>query len=210
MKLEDNDIKKIDLFLAQNGIKYLDVRYELMDHLISEFENDSKFAFLEDFLHSKRFFIKEVLKQKRKTVHWAYQRKLWVRLASFFKNPIYLISTILLFVLMSWLCANLTESGLKIALSIAIILPASASLLLYIISSSKHRKLIQGDYLFGIMGLPNMFMYIVPILKDILIEYPLLVSFYWWFAIMLNVAGLVEFVITRKKIITQYNTLKTI
>jgi len=208
MKLVDNDIKKIDLFLEQNGIKFLDVRYELMDHLVSEFENDSQFALLEDFLNSKKSFVKEILKKKRSLVHWSYQRKLWVRFASFFKKPLLLLGTSALLFLMVWLSTHLSEKGYKIAFSTTIILPITLSIFLYFKRYAKYKKLVQGEYLFNIMAFPNSLIYFLPLLKDFIPEYPVILSFYWWFVMMLIIAGFVEFITIRKKVIAQYNALR--
>ena len=39
MKLSENQIKKIDLLLEKYSIKYLDIKYELIDHIASQIED---------------------------------------------------------------------------------------------------------------------------------------------------------------------------
>ena len=39
MELTKEQIKKIDLFLEGIGIEYLDIRFEMVDHIATEIEN---------------------------------------------------------------------------------------------------------------------------------------------------------------------------
>ena len=208
MRLTVEKIKEIDVFLQAQGIKYIDVRYEMIDHLASEFENDSDYVLLEDFLNSKRHFVRNLLKRKQKSVHWAFQRKLWIRLFSFFKKPLSLIGSGILFLFVFWLRMHLDERGYKIAFTVMIIIPLLLSLLIYFKSYSKHKNLIQGECVFNIMALPQCFLYMVPLFKDALIAYPVVLSLFWWFTLIIAMAGFTEFMITQKKILKQYNSLK--
>ena len=46
MKLTREDIQFINHFLINRGIKYIDVRVELIDHLSSDFEENSNYWLL--------------------------------------------------------------------------------------------------------------------------------------------------------------------
>lgn len=51
--LSKEDIQFIECFLLKLNIKFIDVRLELTDHLATEFEQESKYILLEDFLKTK-------------------------------------------------------------------------------------------------------------------------------------------------------------
>ncbi len=50
MRLTRQDIKNIDIWLKRKGIKYVDVRFELIDHLTSEYEEFDNYPDLGSFL----------------------------------------------------------------------------------------------------------------------------------------------------------------
>ena len=83
MKLTKENIQFIDNYLKKRGVKYLDVRVELIDHLSTEFEDNSNYALLIDFLNTKEAFISEFQKKRHSKIHWSYQKQLWLE---FFKG----------------------------------------------------------------------------------------------------------------------------
>lgn len=73
MKISKQNIQFIDSYLKKRGIKYLDVRVELIDHLSTDFEEYSKVVLLEDYLKSKLQFINTFEKNRQSKLHWHYQ-----------------------------------------------------------------------------------------------------------------------------------------
>ena len=60
MKLVKQDMQNIDAWLKKRGVKYIDIRYELMDHLISEYESMENYPDLESFLKERKIFKKRL------------------------------------------------------------------------------------------------------------------------------------------------------
>ncbi|MGK0493805.1 MAG: hypothetical protein ACJAU2_000181 [Maribacter sp.] len=53
MRLTKQDIKNIDIRLKRKGIKYVDVRFELIDHLTTEYEEFKNYPDLGSFLQNR-------------------------------------------------------------------------------------------------------------------------------------------------------------
>ena len=80
--------------------KYFDPEdiYELMDHLINDFEATTEDGNLSQYLSTKSSFIFNYTgsqKNKEKAIHWEYQRELWQLFFSFFYRLKYLPFTAL-------------------------------------------------------------------------------------------------------------------
>ncbi|MGB5499852.1 MAG: hypothetical protein WBM77_13065, partial [Maribacter sp.] len=84
MKLTQENIKFIDNWLQFSGVNYLDVRYELVDHLVNEYENSSNDENLEDFVRDRLSWIRKIAKKRESTIHWGIQKGLWRRFISTF------------------------------------------------------------------------------------------------------------------------------
>ena len=67
-KLTKENIQFIDKYLVKRGVKYLDVRVELIDHLASEYEEKSQLSLIEDYLTTKHTFIKDFTKKQQKSM----------------------------------------------------------------------------------------------------------------------------------------------
>ena len=68
MRLTRQDIKNIDIWLKRKGIKYVDVRFELIDHLTSEYEEFDNYPDLGSFLENRLTWCKKVTKQKQRSL----------------------------------------------------------------------------------------------------------------------------------------------
>merc|ERR1712173_502314 len=98
-KLSREEIQKIESFLLNLNIKFIDVRLELTDHLATEFEQNSEYVLLEDFLKTKVNFIKDFETKRQKSIHWSYQRLLLKQLSKFFYVPKLLFFNVLIFLI---------------------------------------------------------------------------------------------------------------
>lgn len=207
MKLPKEEIKLIDNYLKEKNIKHLDIRAELLDHLVTEFEEKSNYSLIKDYLLSKVDFIKNFSKKHQKTIHWSYQNKLWVQFAKFFYKPKFIL---ILFVLVALGYISLQLFGLKtfsyicyFTLLILIIYP-----LVYQIKYSKAVKNVQSmQSLFGITALPSVFLYAFFPIKDVMLENPLLLIIYYSFAILLGFSAVIIIENDRKKVLEKYHQL---
>jgi len=207
MKLNKKQIKQIDDFLEIRKIKYLDIRVELLDHLATDFEENSNDSFLEDYLISKGDFVSDFAKKQQKTIHWTYQKQLWIEFVKFFYKPKLLI---LLFGLigLGYLFLyffNLKEFGFVcyFVLLILVFYP-----LLYQIKYYKAIKKVQSmQSLFTVTSLPSVLLHSSLLTKDLLEEYSLLIIVYWFFSLLLGLSAIIIIEKDREKVLEKYYQL---
>ncbi|MFP4844608.1 hypothetical protein [Winogradskyella sp. PE311] len=207
MKLTPEKIKIVDDFLINQNIKYLDIRSELLDHLVTEFEEHSNYGLLEDYLHGKIKFIKEFAKKQQKTIHWTYQKQLWVQFAKFFFELKYIL---LLAVLISLGYVLLQYVTLKTFTFVCFFFLAALVLypLFYQIKYSKAVKKVQSmQSLFTVTSLPSVFLYMFNVVNDILIENFVLGLIYFSFAIVLGISAVIIIEKDRKRVLKKYYQL---
>jgi len=207
MKLTKEEIKLIDSFLVGQNIKYLDVRSELIDHLATDFEENSNYVLLEDFLISKVSFIKDFAKKQQKNIHWSYQKQLWIQLAKFFYKPKFLL---LLFGLagLSYIVLQFFTLEKFSLICYFVLMTLVLYPLFYQIKYSKAIKKVQSlQSLFTVTALPMIFLYSFLPIKDILFENPVVLMFYCSFSILLGLSALIIIENNRKKILKKYYQL---
>ncbi len=204
MKLTKEDIKFIDDFLINKKIKHLDIRVELIDHLATEFEERSAYVLIEDFLLSKVNFILEFNKKQKKTIHWSYQKLLWVQFAKFFYQ-LKFIAILTALVIIGYVIFNLfslkTFSFIWLStLAILLLYP-----IYYQIRYSKALKKVQSmQSLFTITSLPSVFLYVFGVLKDYLFETPIILVLYFSVSLLLSLSAVTVIENNRRKIIGKY------
>ncbi|WP_400075835.1 hypothetical protein [Winogradskyella sp. R77965] len=207
MELTKEDVQFIDDFLKKKGVKYLDVRSELLDHLATEFEEKSNYSLIEDYLISKVEFIRDFAKKQRKAIHWGYQKQLWIQLGKFFYKPKFLL---LLFGLiglgyMFLQFFNLKEFGFVcyFILLILVFYP-----LLYQMIYYKAVKKVQSiQSLFTVTSLPMVLLHSSLLIKDLLGESSLLIIIYWAFSILLGLSAAIIIEKDREKVLEKYYQL---
>lgn len=207
MKLTKEEIEVIDNYLKDKKIKYIDIRAELLDHLATEFEENSDYNLIEDYLITKVNFIKDFAKKQQKIIHWSYQKQLWIQFVKFFYMPKFLLPLIGL-VTLGYMSLQLF--GLKtfshicyFFLLILIFYP-----LVYQIKYSKAVKKVQSmQSLFGITALPSVFLYSFYLVKDVMLETPLLLVIYFYFSILLSFSAVIIIENDRKKVLEKYHQL---
>ncbi|WP_028891517.1 hypothetical protein [Tenacibaculum sp. 47A_GOM-205m] len=85
MELTKEQIQKIDLFLEGIGIEYIDIRFEMVDHIATEIENniEDTNAFFEGkgfqvpfikYMLSRKKALKNRYKKQTKKLHWHYTK----------------------------------------------------------------------------------------------------------------------------------------
>lgn len=106
MELTEKQIIKIDNYISACGIKFYDVKAELVDHFASILEQrlkkepnlDIKKAIIEEHKKFSDLGFKKLLKTKTKAVHKRFYKLTFSHLQSFFKLPKVLITVALFFI----------------------------------------------------------------------------------------------------------------
>jgi hypothetical protein len=207
MKLTKEDIKLIDDFLIRNKVKFIDVRLELIDHLASEYEQESNYSLLEDYLNSKRVFIEDFIKKRQKAIHWSYQYQLWKRLSCFIYKPYYLLAAILIFIIVSFLIRNYGEKVGLGTFTISIVLSQLGAIFGYMKFNKSFKKVQSAQPLLSIMSLPSLFLYGLAPIKEYVLGNQIIFIGYVFVAILFNIAGFIEVLNQKKKVIKSYQSI---
>ena len=207
MKLAKEDIQFIDKFLFDKGIKHIDVRTELIDHLASNYEESSKILELKAYLKSKNTFIKEFTRKHRSIVHWRYQKLLWIVFFQFF----YKIKRV--FILLGFLAISyLITIEFSIITAQRIYSTILISFIIYaLIIQIKDRKVVKNTQLaqslFVVMSLPSVFFYLSLGIKETLQANPFVMYCYFTLAILLAYSAITIIKNERLAVLTRYNEL---
>jgi hypothetical protein len=207
MKLTEDQIEEIDKYLQILGVKFIDVRIELIDHLATEFENESEYVLIGDFLRTKGNFVKKFQKQWDKTRHWSHQKALLLRVLSYFAS-IKNIPITLGVALFIYLATSFTgEFMSKILLLISLSIPQIMHLYLFYKPKGMHKKILSAKYMGSIMALPLIFLYSIGLVTPTLKENLLWFALYWFAAVIFNIAGVQEVIVCKRKILKNYSEL---
>lgn len=213
MKLTKEDILNINAYLKKKDIKFVDVRFELIDHLVSEYESLDNCPDLDSFLRKRITWCKQVSEAKAKTMHWRYQKDVWKRVLVFMKSPyFYLITFVVAFVyfqLYTILSLELFEKAVLFPFFSVIVF----QFIFFLYNHYRYRlkiKLLSANYLFNIFSLPHLLLYMFTPFKEFFLEYPQLFLGYIGFALLLNIAALVEVTSKQKKIKKEYKFLNDV
>lgn len=107
MKLTGEQIQQIDDYIFSCGIKWVDVRAELVDHFATSLENkleeNPKLDFKQAIVNEHKSFsdvgFKKLLEIKKKAVEKQFYKQVFKHLKSFFKLPKVIISILVFYVL---------------------------------------------------------------------------------------------------------------
>ncbi len=136
MKLNKEQIKKINSYLIGNGINYWDVRLEMIDHLASKLEENDKLVVDRHVLvkeFGSFYKIQQSLKEKRKQINNKYKTLYFNEFINFFRSPKNILILIPVFFIYYELYKRI-EVNLFIKLNMVLF---SIHLLLIVISSIK-------------------------------------------------------------------------
>ena len=206
-KLTKENIQFIDKYLVKKGVKYLDVRVELIDHLASEYEQESQLSLIGDYLTTKHTFIKNFTKKQQKSIHWNYQNQLWIQFFKFFHNPIFLLIFFFL-IFLSYLGLQYLSIKTYGLICYFILLTLIIYPLIYQIKYSKAVKKVQSlQSLFTVTALPTLFLYLTNLIMDYLIENPISLVIYSLFSILLAFSAVIIIEKDRKLLLDRYYQL---
>ena len=211
MKLTKEDILNIDRYLIKKGIKYIDVRYELIDHLVSEYESMENYPDLESFLRRRTVWCRKVAEKKVKSVDLGNQKSLLRRILSLLRNPVYygilLVWIFLIFSIYSEYGTTILNKTM-LYLLIGVIAIQIIDCLYWRSNSKKENKILSTATIFNIYSLPNVFIYIVVLLESQFEAYPVFSIAYFSIGIFINVTALFEVYRKRAKALKEYDFLK--
>ena len=210
MKLTQVDIQNIDSWLKNRGFKYIDVRYELLDHLVSEYEQIENYPDLESFLKERLTWCKKVEKQKQKTINFGMSKALFKKFFSLFTNIkslfILLLTVFILFVVES----IVVDKIFRIVLMTLYFLIVGYHLYLMIFSgfgSRLKKEALSVVYLLNIFSLPWLPLYFMSLLKDQLKQQIFYIP-YLTFAILMGISAILVFHEKRKILLKEFDLLK--
>lgn len=208
MELTKEQIQKIENHLASRKIRHLDVKHELIDHLASDFLTKNELD-LAQYLKSKNSFIHDFVEKKRKSVHWGYQKQLWVLFFSFFYKLKYLYITIMVLATTYFLTFELTyKSSYKaFGLLVSLFVIYGQFYIPFNFKNKEYKKLISAQYLSNIMALPFLFLFIETPLKDVLRDNKIILFCFYFLGIMLTIAGTILTYTKRKEVLKKYSYL---
>lgn len=155
MKLSKEQITKIDTYLEENGVKYWDVRLEMIDHLASKLEKQkgivlSKNLLIKEFGSS--ISLEKTIEIKRKSINKKYRKLFSQEVLIFFKST----KNILMFFVFSFLYFQIfkelnTKVFLKLSVTIALIPPIISALFQFYIWIKKNKSIYLATALFYFM-----------------------------------------------------------
>lgn len=211
MKLTKQDILNIDAYLKKKDIKFTDIRFELIDHLVSEYESMENYPDLESFLRKRTVWCRSVAEKKAKSVHWGYQKDLWKRLWELLKSPWFCLPLLILgFIIVqmeSFVDANLFQKILTYPF-IGIIIIQFFYFFVSQYRAKQKLKLLSSQYLLNIFSLPHIFLSFLGLVITWLKDHPYAFAIYIGISLLLNIAALSVVVQKRKIIAKEYHFLK--
>ncbi|WP_054852258.1 hypothetical protein [Olleya sp. ITB9] len=200
MKLSKEQIQYIDDYLIRLGVKFTDVRLELIDHLASGFEQSKNDVKFEDYLKSKIVFIQDFEKKRQKIIHWSYQREMWRRLAMFFYKPKYIPFTIMMGFAVYWMQQLQPNKALTLILVVSLSIIHFWAIISGYSNYKTFKKLQIAQPLYSVTTLPSLFLYSLGAAETLLENQYFFIAF-WFLAILFNLAGGIEFRNKKNKIL---------
>ncbi len=212
MKLIKKDINNIDTWLQKKGIKYLDVRVELLDHLVTEYEAIDQYPDLESFLDKRLSWCKIVMKKKEKTTHWGYQKMLWAKFFQLLKKPLIVIFWTLFLVLILTV-KPLLDWKYKLLLLMPLFVMVCAHIYIVLknsIGKETFKNAVSAKYLGNIFALPILMISLLNLVlqlnKKLFFEVPFL-FLYVMIGTTLYLAAILVFLEKREEVLEQYDRL---
>ena len=166
MSLSTAQIKYIDNYLKFLTVEFIDVRVELVDHLASEFEHSGENVRLDDFLRTKKNFVKSFEKKTHKKKHWQYQKSLFKAISRYFISPKHLFFSVWIFLTIYTLIFNLPNNIVVWVFFATLFIPQLLHLFIYKKPKDMHRNIQSARYITSIMAFPSLFFYAAIINAD--------------------------------------------
>ena len=211
MKLVKQDMQNIDAWLKKRGVKYIDIRYELMDHLISEYESMENYPDLESFLNERLAWCKKVAKEKEKSLRSGYLHEIWKQLLGIFKNKKALFALVIVVFCYYLLFPFLTLKLFRFALFTPLF--SLATYQIYLLGFKCFNTKTQKEYvsisgLVSIISLPQLFLYFINMLPKEWLSNVFFLIAYCSLSALINFSAILAFHKKRKQVLKEYEFLK--
>ncbi|MDH7913690.1 hypothetical protein [Winogradskyella sp. SYSU M77433] len=144
MKITKEQIQHVDNYLKNEGIKFWDVRLEMVDHLVSDMENysgsaDFQTVFRQSLINANWYKnLKEINVQSWKSTNKLYRKKHFTEMVNLVKQPKSLIGFVLFYLIFSRVTVVFSEVSETISL---IVLAAPILILIYESAKAWRKKL---------------------------------------------------------------------
>ena len=184
-----------------------ETRVELIERLVSDFESTTENGNLSQYLSNALEYIRKFTDSKTKILQVDYDKKVWEQFFSFFTTLKKLPITVFCFLIIYFLSHNLSNKFIWLMFFISVFGVYGYSLFAQEKNIPKEiKKKPEVQYLGkGItMGIPYLMsmVFLFPFEKDILLQYRIFFTFYWFFAFSLSIACIIV-LLKKKKIILE-------
>jgi hypothetical protein len=235
MKLTKEKIQHIETYLDKNGITYLDLRMELLDHFVLAIEDEMSHqkVIFEEALQKVNLSFGNKIESKyvldKKQWEWNLEKgkrsnegfdKLikekkkqihWSQQRQLLKMTVSFVTEtpkiiIAVGVILCIYFAAITFESKTIELMLIFTI-IIPQMAEFFFQFKKYKKMISGENVLSIMALPSLFLYTFLVVDDILLENQWLLMGYWILALLFNVSGLLTLSKIRKQLISEYKIL---
>lgn len=210
-RLNEKDINHIDKWLKNKDFKYIDVRYELLDHLVSEYEQIENYPDLDSFLKKRLVWCKRVEKEKQKAVNFGTNKALFKKLISLFTNLrslVILIPTGLLFYYLGQSLDTKIFKNLLFSIYLCIIAYQIYLMMFSGFGNKLKKEALSVVYLINIFSLPQLPMYFIGMFPETLLQNSNFCLAYLGFGILLSISAILFFYERRKVLLNEFEVLK--
>lgn len=204
------EIQFIDNWLQFAGIQYIDVRFELVDHLVTEFEQQENGENLKEFIQARLEWCKRAAKKREKTMHWGIQKSLFKRFLAVCYTPKYVI----LLAAFTTIFLTFSEQLSNKTLRFLLLVPVITSLLVFIFFVVKNRfsrkeqeEVLAINKLFTLSAFPQIFLSLLAFPETLKLNLWLLAPALFIMTLM-NIAATIEYHHLYKKIYKTHMFLK--
>lgn len=203
MKLTKEDIKFIDNYLKNSGVNYIDIRYEMTDHVAAAMEEKEG-----DFLENFRVYMarnkKHLMQSNRQFAKAAGRRALRLLLQSMVK-PRSLVFITAMFLVLRMSVSTFGINAIKDALGIIYILSLSSILLFFKFRAVRRKSEFSIlDKLNSIWFVTTYIVFVV-LRPDRLIDAPVLITVYYTIFMSFIFIGAYTFYTLSRKYKLQYD-----
>jgi len=126
MKLTKSDIQFIDNYLKKKGIKYWDIRLEMIDHIATKIESyqgsedfDTAFKYSLKELHWDKN-LSEIHTQSWKTTNNIYRKKHFEEMITILKQPLWVLGLVFFYFGACWLSKSYTKAAVLLYFGIIV------------------------------------------------------------------------------------------
>jgi len=209
--LNRKDVENIDKWLKRKGFNYIDVRYELLDHLVTEYEEIENYPDLESFLKERLAWCKNVEKEKQKAINFGTTKALFKHFFKLFTNVKWVVSLLLFATILIYLESMVTLVVFRETLFFIYVAIIGYQLYLMIFSgfgSKLKKEAISVVYLINIFYLSQLPLQFISMFPEDWRELQMFYVPYLSFGILLSLNAILFFHKRREELLRSLKLLK--